>query len=169
MSLFHSVQGSSPLARGLLLNSIGVDLTARIIPARAGFTPFGQCSTCYTSDDPRSRGVYGRYRSRCGPVGGSSPLARGLLHRIRQAVVEARIIPARAGFTYSLTHQKPGIWDHPRSRGVYDQYGSPGFGSPGSSPLARGLLAVSGALPLMPGIIPARAGFTNTDDLPICR
>ena len=50
--------------------------------------------------------------------------------------------------------------DHPRSRGVYR---SPCFhieNDPGSSPLARGLLKDSLKKIPLPGIIPARAGFT---------
>ena len=51
--------------------------------------------------------------------------------------------------------------DHPRSRGVYWQTGLRSPEDGGSSPLARGLLAVR---PLRAGsfrIIPARAGFTS--------
>ena len=113
-----------------------------------------------SQDHPRSRGVYvknggGR------PVGqGSSPLARGLHSTHREIWLGAGIIPARAGFTSSLL---PGIvltWDHPRSRGVYHAPSSRASDFAGSSPLARGLRAPSGAQVGDLGIIPARAGFT---------
>ena len=70
--------GSSPLARGLPSPARPAQTTARIIPARAGFTgktgPFDWASR----DHPRSRGVYCRPHPGAGAPGGSSPLARGL-------------------------------------------------------------------------------------------
>ena len=51
--------------------------------------------------------------------------------------------------------------DHPRSRGVYASL-TPATGRPpGSSPLARGLRHHSPRPGAIPGIIPARAGFTD--------
>ena len=52
-------------------------------------------------------------------------------------------------------------WDHPRSRGVYSA--PQGFlrGATGSSPLARGLLALLPVRESLLRIIPARAGFTG--------
>ena len=52
---------------------------------------------------------------------------------------EGGIIPARAGFTPTLSGKGSRRGDHPRSRGVYRvrDPGSPQL--PGSSPLARGL------------------------------
>ena len=50
--------------------------------------------------------------------------------------------------------------DHPRSRGVYDDVNPPPPIAKGSSPLARGLLALQGDGRDGEGIIPARAGFT---------
>ena len=51
--------------------------------------------------------------------------------------------------------------DHPRSRGVYANFGSRVRETRGSSPLARGLQTHVWAWCLREGIIPARAGFTN--------
>ena len=92
---------------------------------------------------------------------GSSPLARGLPDGVIWHGGAQRIIPARAGFTRRPIGRRLHHWDHPRSRGVYQegiyQYGV----TAGSSPLARGLpvevLATGGP----GGIIPARAGFTD--------
>ena len=53
--------------------------------------------------------------------------------------------------------------DHPRSRGVYDQYGEAVPGPVGSSPLARGLPLSRPSRTWRRGIIPARAGFTLAD------
>ena len=73
------VSGSSPLARGLRPGESRVWAAGRIIPARAGFTEKPWERLADEQDHPRSRGVYSRI-GRCGScVGGSSPLARGLL------------------------------------------------------------------------------------------
>ena len=50
--------------------------------------------------------------------------------------------------------------DHPRSRGVYSSTTIRSRFSEGSSPLARGLLHTILPVIQVPGIIPARAGFT---------
>ena len=111
-------------------------------------------------DHPRSRGVY--------PAGtafrtwsiGSSPLARGLQRPWPGRKREPRIIPARAGFTSrgaAAPHRRK---DHPRSRGVYPDASSTTMRSRGSSPLARGLRALTMRRMGRRRIIPARAGFT---------
>ena len=111
---------------------------------------------------------------------GSSPLARGLLAEVGDDRPVPRIIPARAGFTVGEQARGQVLADHPRSRGVYPRVRGHGRRTGGSSPLARGLLAVTvgtatiaGSSPLARGlrcrpdrergadrIIPARAGFT---------
>ena len=70
--------GSSPLARGLQFCDALINRIARIIPARAGFTPGWPSHRNSSEDHPRSRGVYGRAFRRIGRWRGSSPLARGL-------------------------------------------------------------------------------------------
>ena len=175
-------QGSSPLARGLRV--IGDDISAhcRIIPARAGFTLNSAVRLSLVTDHPRSRGVYLCPTASHSPFHGSSPLARGLrpearliaesagsspLARGLQAVFppvghRVRIIPARAGFTLSLTRRMGSLKDHPRSRGVYSRRRPILRTAAGSSPLARGLRAEDHGLALLNRIIPARAGFTPT-------
>ena len=152
--------GSSPLARGLPSPARPAQTTARIIPARAGFTRRRNEKNIACSDHPRSRGVY----RQDGPVRlgfpGSSPLARGLLPSSSRSRRPGRIIPARAGFTVSRGDPLSRGWDHPRSRGVYSSLARRPSGSPGSSPLARGLPTGSPMTPLPLRIIPARAGFT---------
>ena len=111
--------GSSPLARGLLDVIGDPELYDRIIPARAGFTA-GWCARCHAlGDHPRSRGVYGPESCAVVAVCGSSPLARGLLNQLNTAKNQARIIPARAGFTPATPPASDRRPDHPRSRGVY--------------------------------------------------
>ena len=113
-----------------------------------------------SADHPRSRGVYpGTSRLRSSQRG-SSPLARGLRNRNCDGRRHRRIIPARAGFTEWLAPRSRPAPDHPRSRGVYPDYSSPGTHGRGSSPLARGLQGGRARPPPPHRIIPARAGFT---------
>ena len=152
--------GSSPLARGLPRLRKRRDLHTGIIPARAGFTSHIERQSECVTDHPRSRGVYlGGYMGR-EVVGGSSPLARGLLLACGPHAVGSRIIPARAGFTPRGTPARRSSPDHPRSRGVYVVGRCTRRGLSGSSPLARGLLTNHLLLILKHRIIPARAGFT---------
>ena len=112
--------GSSPLARGLRARGPEGERRRGIIPARAGFTRGSIWRRGSPGDHPRSRGVYSaRVRSRT-PRSGSSPLARGLHHHGGASPRSPGIIPARAGFTTSMSERL--------------------IDSMGSSPLARGLL-----------------------------
>ena len=93
---------------------------------------------------------------------GSSPLARGLLGGGRLLGDHRGIIPARTGFTHDNRLGDPEKQDHPRSRGVYPPSPPSSATQPGSSPLARGLLAEIARVAAWGRIIPARAGFTGT-------
>ena len=153
--------GSSPLARGLPLG-LGAQLGAeRIIPARAGFTGTAALPTGASTDHPRSRGVYSPAGSAGYSASGSSPLARGLPKVTIASAGDGGIIPARAGFTFSLGHDVLSFSDHPRSRGVYRRSTRRGVRHGGSSPLARGLQQGLARPQPEAGIIPARAGFTR--------
>ena len=114
-------------------------------------------------DHPRSRGVYPGRPEPATRSGGSSPLARGLLGDGYDDLVKARIIPARAGFTGGAQLRGRRHRDHPRSRGVYTRASLASAGHTGSSPLARGLLSGEDEDVRHGGIIPARAGFTRSD------
>ena len=155
------VAGSSPLARGLLGYGGLPRRGGGIIPARAGFTPRPRPTRSAPRDHPRSRGVYILVDCGDSTEGGSSPLARGLLVTRDRYRPGCGIIPARAGFTFSLDVCVSIVQDHPRSRGVYHAVAGCGGWVAGSSPLARGLrtLRVGGAV--VRRIIPARAGFTR--------
>ena len=111
-------------------------------------------------DHPRSRGVYMRIVVVGAGELGSSPLARGLPVFGDPRLGQARIIPARAGFTVLLTRRRPTRLDHPRSRGVYSAGVAAAWNFAGSSPLARGLPEGAGSPGTGRRIIPARAGFT---------
>ena len=154
--------GSSPLARGLLVVECQPGQVARIIPARAGFTPYGEADKCSSWDHPRSRGVYDFITVGDLNLTGSSPLARGLLPGTPGFRLVFGIIPARAGFTATLAQVEASGKDHPRSRGVYYKEKGAKKWVAGSSPLARGLLLFNAKCDLSYGIIPARAGFTHS-------
>ena len=160
----HALLGSSPLARGLRPPAVCGPRHTRIIPARAGFTSRSRVAGPRSWDHPRSRGVYASVKCTPPPGSGSSPLARGL--RIIQVPQEyfGRIIPARAGFTYLPAEVDALLSDHPRSRGVYPRAPTTMLKTPGSSPLARGLHYPNARIIVIPGIIPARAGFTSQDE-----
>ena len=157
-----SIQGSSPLARGLLGATREGQKVVRIIPARAGFTDVSPDLMIESADHPRSRGVYQQYVLLIHWNRGSSPLARGLRIACERLRIGIGIIPARAGFTPGsgrpLRHQG----DHPRSRGVYRRATGLPPAPHGSSPLARGLPVIPDTRTEVLRIIPARAGFTTT-------
>ena len=112
--------GSSPHTRGLPRIHETHALGGRIIPAHAGFTLICAVSAFTVSDHPRTRGVYPQLRksltnitldhprtrgvylsvfSRLSRGRGSSPHTRGLQISQLEETVNARIIPAHAGFT----------------------------------------------------------------------
>ena len=155
-----SRRGSSPLARGLLRRRPPRGDPARIIPARAGFTPIPRRRIPAIQDHPRSRGVYPDVFAATYQETGSSPLARGLQGGQVAGADGVGIIPARAGFTEGYHGVRSPGRDHPRSRGVDPPTAVVGGSSAGSSPLARGLHGLGRGHEVVGGIIPARAGFT---------
>ena len=160
-SATSSLEGSSPLARGLPVGTLRVDGPAWIIPARAGFTPGERGPVAERADHPRSRGVYAHLLRPLTRLAGSSPLARGLPIPLGTCSSGAGIIPARAGFTFISGSFRSVFPDHPRSRGVYAARLTKNVSLFGSSPLARGLLPENPLNPERNRIIPARAGFTQ--------
>ena len=152
--------GSSPLARGLRGLRDRDAPRPGIIPARAGFTRPAKPVGRLPRDHPRSRGVYFLRSTSMAAVPGSSPLARGLPTGVQRGHADARIIPARAGFTPCRRLHRCRPSDHPRSRGVYAVMTTCRGSLRGSSPLARGLRHRAQHDVGHRRIIPARAGFT---------
>ena len=92
---------------------------------------------------------------------GSSPRMRETPERARPARARARLIPAYAGNTRSLTSQGC-VWPaHPRACGEHSGFSSASRTALGSSPRMRGTLHRSLPLPLLHRLIPARAGNTR--------
>ena len=70
--------GSSPHARGLLPDVVGVVAVGGIIPACAGFTVYLSLVGVCWGDHPRTRGVYSDTLHEAVNSAGSSPHTRGL-------------------------------------------------------------------------------------------
>ena len=109
---------------------------------------------------PRSRGDHATDKKYPSYDQGSSPLARGPLRSTFLFSSSLGLIPARAGTTGRDIEDAADVWAHPRSRGDHtDDVGGVGADG-GSSPLARGPLALRPAPARFAGLIPARAGTT---------
>ena len=154
--------GSSPLARGTRERARAAGLKAGLIPARAGNTALFVVSDHALRAHPRSRGEHeamlhiGSY----GP--GSSPLARGTPFPRWPAQCGRGLIPARAGNTHHAQGGNQQIRAHPRSRGEHGYLSDWERKHVGSSPLARGTPLVRNFFRKDFGLIPARAGNTNS-------
>ena len=152
--------GSSPLARGGLVDWLRVTVPAGLIPARAGRTTGVGCATSTARAHPRSRGADAERELDVVQQSGSSPLARGGQATIEDGATYIGLIPARAGRTCPLLGSRPAQRAHPRSRGADRDSWIPWASNVGSSPLARGGLPWAVATVGGRGLIPARAGRT---------
>ena len=110
---------------------------------------------------PRSRGADFHASIRARYASGSSPLARGGLHRPRRLFRGRGLIPARAGRTSSSATLTCSTGAHPRSRGADQRFLGRTDSEAGSSPLARGGQEPAPVGGSPPGLIPARAGRTD--------
>ena len=154
--------GSSPLVRGALNNSQFDIVSFGIIPARAGSTTRGHKALKVREDHPRSCGEHSDTGYFHVTLNGSSPLVRGAPCCGGHNPDRVGIIPARAGSTGRRV--RGGDWkrDHPRSCGEHQGVVPCRPEGMGSSPLVRGALIGSADVFLLAGIIPARAGSTQS-------
>ena len=153
--------GSSPLARGTLLQRLPERRRHRFIPARAGNTPGAAAKSSGRAVHPRSRGEHLGYHLQAMPQTGSSPLARGTHPRRDTRGQLPRFIPARAGNTSSVPGPPRSPTVHPRSRGEHSSRAARMAGDTGSSPLARGTRHPHRLVRRGDRFIPARAGNTS--------
>ena len=130
--------GSSPLARGTRTLTVTIRRRIRLIPARAGNTPWVCGLWGCLPAHPRSRGEHEDPSPALQVVRGSSPLARGTQVTEGRGQTSGRLIPARAGNTTAFS--TPGCTGtaHPRSRGEHEPKFFLFDFRDGSSPLARG-------------------------------
>ena len=157
---FHSL-GSSPHARGALRERGRQVLVAGIIPACAGSTGAARRGLGLPRDHPRMRGEHRQSRRLETLLWGSSPHARGALKSMWDEVTGWGIIPACAGSTLIRLAGLRQSRDHPRMRGEHLGTPSDSISAEGSSPHARGALALRLARRVLRGIIPACAGSTG--------
>ena len=153
--------GSSPRVRGKRVFDRGGARRVGLIPARAG-------KTCPQSSRGSSRTAHPRA---CGencasvtksPSGsGSSPRVRGKLHTMYFLHSTGGLIPARAGKTGPPPASPPSPRAHPRACGENMRELGHKYPNQGSSPRVRGKHSVPAAPPVVPGLIPARAGKTT--------
>ena len=142
-------------------------MNARLIPARAGKTCTVSSSGTVFAAHPRAGGE--NFAPGTGGNGqtGSSPRGRGKPSATHSTPSALRLIPARAGKTRAVAPSSPSPGAHPRAGG--ENSGSRrGFARLlGSSPRGRGKLAVVLAAAHGCGLIPARAGKTAVEVLPV--
>ena len=132
----------------------------RIIPAHAGQTVCGACSTSVATDHPRACGANGKISSKTMVRTGSSPRMRGKPMQTADKVDEHRIIPAHAGQTARPCTSSADLTDHPRACGANSVIAIDAMVVPGSSPRMRGKLKQLSDLIDHRWIIPAHAGQT---------
>ena len=153
-----SQYGSSPLARGTLRERILRELRARLIPACAGNIRPYRDQKQSSSAHPRSRGEHATDISRAMTSPGSSPLTRGTPGIHVTAILQTRLIPARAGNTSTGGYPVRRRAAHPRSRGEHACASAAMVSGAGSSPLARGTRTYPLGGPRGPRLISAGAG-----------
>ncbi len=156
----RSAIGSSPRARGALVDVGDGRLPAGIIPASAGSTSDTHTVFPPVTDHPRERGEHPAHRQGVRARRGSSPRARGARGDRSHSQLRAGIIPASAGSTLRWGGQRHRCADHPRERGEHILALTDAIEALGSSPRARGAQRRSDPHQPRPGIIPASAGST---------
>ena len=152
--------GSSPRVRGKPVSRRSMTWERGLIPARAGKTSRPRRSrTCGTAH-PRACGENQGRHDRLSEARGSSPRVRGKRFGHLVEVLDAGLIPARAGKTSVRTAMAAFFRAHPRACGENTSTPTGWINPRGSSPRVRGKLLVVGAAVVIAGLIPARAGKT---------
>ena len=153
--------GSSPRMRGKRRFSRSTRRDGRIIPAHAGQTVCGACSTSVATDHPRACGANGKISSKTMVRTGSFPRMRGKLTLRRRHDHCERIIPAHAGQTDLDKFYGDVNADHPRACGANPCRPPIRWMNTGSSPRMRGKLGHRHRRYGRARIIPAHAGQTR--------
>ena len=181
--------GSSPPARGTHRGHTSASVPLRFIPARAGNTTPRRSRRFASPVHPRPRGEHNHVVNSAVGGTGSSPPARGTLHRFAHAQDVNRFIPARAGNTRLTRPPRPLESVHPRPRGEHHCPRKRSRNKSGSSPPAREHISTAssfvypiGSSPPARGtreraldhavaerFIPARAGNTHRRSRPARR
>ena len=136
-------------------------LVEGLIPAHAGKTAAAAAARTASAAHPRSRGENLIAGCLVAPGQGSSPLTRGKRVQGLTDLIPARLIPAHAGKTETLTLIAPHSPAHPRSRGENEICAPDKCPPYGSSPLTRGKLVSVVHMDEFFRLIPAHAGKTH--------
>ena len=136
----HTHLGSSPRMRGKRRFSRSTRRDGRIIPAHAGQTVCGACSTSVATDHPRACGANFSTTVLSCVLFGSSPRMRGKPWWPGGIPRHPRIIPAHAGQTHGGVIVAVPSTDHPRACGANPNTVIPVTATAGSSPRMRGKL-----------------------------
>ena len=152
--------GSSPRARGTHDRVGEGEHQLRFIPACAGNTRASSRPRCRAPVHPRVRGEHGVCDCRGLVDLGSSPRARGTLHRPRCQCGCRRFIPACAGNTDVTPQPERPKPVHPRVRGEHPSASVSKSRMTGSSPRARGTRLLKRGNSNHARFIPACAGNT---------
>ncbi|SUY85841.1 Domain of uncharacterised function (DUF2825) [Corynebacterium jeikeium] len=160
---WFSLGGSSPLARGARSHNSLRSSGKRLIPAGAGSTDAAHVDIDTGTAHPRWRGEHSKSGPALQQFGGSSPLARGARLNRLSVSIGNRLIPAGAGSTACRATADDSSAAHPRWRGEHVD-GSRRYAEwNGSSPLARGALALGVLVTIGGRLIPAGAGSTQAE------
>ena len=154
--------GSSPPVRGTFSLMAHGRLHARLIPARAGNIHSQRRARPCPPAHPHSRREHAEEHALHGTDPGPSPLTRGTHTDEGSAQANLGFIPAHAGNIQRKIRQARNLPAHLRSRGEHGSSARSTHRPHESSPLARGTLATSARRALTHGLIPARAGNTNS-------
>ena len=154
--------GSSPRGRGKLVPWPAYHSAARLIPARAGKTDGRSDGRDPGAAHPRAGGENGASWPDQASDYGSSPRGRGKLPSCPPRTGRAGLIPARAGKTQREAPDEHARPAHPRAGGENEAQALPDGTLYGSSPRGRGKRELVPNHPLCPGLIPARAGKTES-------
>ena len=117
---YSSATRAHPRSRGEHCIDVGAAaVVGRLIPAHAGSTTPSAWSAAARRAHPRSRGEHAVLARHARVALGSSPLTRGAPRLARWYLDHARLIPAHAGSTCSISSAITSAGAHPRSRGEH--------------------------------------------------
>ena len=153
-------RGTSPHARGPPDLDLRIEVRPGNIPACAGTTLVGSGIRRRRGEHPRMRGDHSKFALPPDYVTGTSPHARGPRIRCLNRLFVCGNIPACAGTTSPSARSRTQSWEHPRMRGDHFHCTTASTSKSGTSPHARGPLAIPKRYGLFPGNIPACAGTT---------
>ena len=160
----HST-GSSPHARGTLLDMPRSHRPRGLIPACAGNTVRGCALSLKSWAHPRMRGEHNHAANALRLPTGSSPHARGTRAASPFRDALTGLIPACAGNTSQRLRACHASGAHPRMRGEHAALNTEAGKAVGSSPHARGTLPCCPGTPAPGRLIPACAGNTVCGDV----